>query len=322
MKKIFLLLFVFTLLLLASSVTQAVPLLGPAIDYNVFVFDSIDVDHSDSHGRIAAGGDIHMDNYSVGGGASLSDYSIVSGGNVYYGPGTISNGGIYAGGNLELTNYTVNGDVTANGTISYFNGGTVTGVATPGAGVASPIDFAAAESYLSGVSSTLAGMVVNGITDVQYNTNLHFWGDEAVNIFSLNYDEFKNVTNITFHTGDNVAIINISGIDYFPHLGINGAAGNDEHILWNFHEATYLDLNGTIRGSILAPNALVDFDNGNLWGTIVAQSLTGTEEYHYPSFEHDFEPDMQPVPEPSTLLLYGSGLIGLLYVKRTKTFNI
>ena len=125
---------VFTLLLLASPVSQAVPLLGPATDYNVFVFNSIDVDHSNTHGRIAAGGDIYMDNYSVGGGASPSDYSIVSGGNVYYGPGTISNGGIYAEGNLELSNYTVNGDVTANGTISYFNGGTVTGTATPGQG--------------------------------------------------------------------------------------------------------------------------------------------------------------------------------------------
>ena len=321
MKKTILLLSVFTLLLLASSVTQAVPLLGPATDYNVFVFDSIDVDHSDSHGRVAAGGDIHMDNYSVGGGAYSSDYNVVSGGNVYYGPGTISNGGVYAGGNLELTNYTVNGDVTAKGTISYFNGGTVTGTATPGASVSGPVDFVAAKSHLIGASSQLAGMKVNGITDVQYNTNLHFTGTEAVNIFSLTYDDFKYVTNITFHIGDNVAIINISGIDYFPKLGINGVAGNDEHILWNFHEATALDLNGTIRGSILAPNAAVDFNDGNLWGTIVADSLTGTEEFHYPPFDHDFEPDVTPVPEPGTLLLYGSGILGLLYVRRTKTFN-
>jgi hypothetical protein len=51
---------------------------------------------------------------------------MVSGGNVYFGPGTVFNGGVFAGGDIQLKNYGVTGDVTANGTINK-NGGTITG---------------------------------------------------------------------------------------------------------------------------------------------------------------------------------------------------
>ena len=134
---------VFTLLLLASPVSQAVPLLGPATDYNVFVFNSIDVDHSNTHGRIAAGGDIYMDNYSVGGGASQSDYSVVAGGSVKFSDGTISNGGILAGGNIDLHGQSINGNVTSNAlvTITPPTDGTITGITTSYAGATIPVDF-------------------------------------------------------------------------------------------------------------------------------------------------------------------------------------
>lgn len=55
-------------------------MIGPASDYNVFVFHDMNVWTSHSQGRVAAGGNISMSGgYSVGLLASPADYSMVSG---------------------------------------------------------------------------------------------------------------------------------------------------------------------------------------------------------------------------------------------------
>lgn len=141
-------------------------MIGPASDYNVFVFHDMNVWTSHSQGRVAAGGNISMSGgYSVGLLASPADYSMVSGRNVYFGPGTVFNGGVFAGGNIQLKNYGVRGDVTANGTINK-NGSTITGKISQNAADVSPIDFASAYSYLSSTSLSLAAMAPTGITYV------------------------------------------------------------------------------------------------------------------------------------------------------------
>ena len=145
------------------SISQAT-LLGPADDYSIFVFGDVNVT-SDSQGRVAAGGNIYMSNYSVGLLASPAEYSIIGGGNVSFGPGTIYNGGMFANGNIQLSNFGVMGDVTANGTISR-SGGTITGTATPNSATAIPINFAGERSYLNLTSSSLAKMTPTGTTTV------------------------------------------------------------------------------------------------------------------------------------------------------------
>ncbi len=85
-------------------------MIEPASDYNVFVFHDMNVWTSDSQGRVAAGGNISMSGgYSIGLLASPADYSMISGGNVYFGPGTVFNGGVFVGGNIQLQNYGVVG---------------------------------------------------------------------------------------------------------------------------------------------------------------------------------------------------------------------
>lgn len=324
MRKIFL--SVLTVLIFATSIAYADPLLGPAQDYNMFLFGDVNVYTSDSHGRIAAGGNVSLTNYNVGG-SPASDYSVIAGGDFSYLYGTVWNGGVFAGGNVSVDHYTINGDLTANGgitylkdgvVVSYIESGTVTGTRTPYAGADIPIDFGQAYIDLRSTSTALAGMTATAIAEVQYETNLHFWGSGAdVDIFNLNLTQevFDKITNFTFHDiGDNVAIINVSGFDEFNrNLGMNGLGdpwvdGKDENILWNFFEADTLDLRGTVRGSILAPDADVTFNNGNLWGNLVANSMTGDEEFHAPPFN----PDVVIIPEPvsSILFLVGAATLG------------
>ncbi len=78
MRKSLLFLSVVAGILITCSVSQAT-LQGPASDYNVFLFDDMNVWRSDSQGRVAAGGDITMSNYAVGLLASPAKYSMISG---------------------------------------------------------------------------------------------------------------------------------------------------------------------------------------------------------------------------------------------------
>jgi len=164
-------------------------------------------------------------------------------------------------------------------------------------------------------------MMVNGTTQVDYVTNIMFTGTEDVNIFSLAGSDLNNANVINFNMGiDDVAVINVSGVtgDHFTSLGIIGTY-QQSNILWNFYEATDLTLNTTVQGSILAPYADVAFNNANLWGTLVADSMTGTGEFHYPPFN----PDVPVVPEPvsSILFIVGGATLGFRSFRKKSTHN-
>jgi len=306
MKKTILLVTVCAILFFTVSISHA-GLLGQASDYSAFIYGDLNVWSSDMEGRAAAGGNIDMTNYSVGGSADPADFSIVGGGNVTYHHGTIQNGGIFAGGNVELGNHTVNGGVTTNGSVTYTpGGGTVTGSVNQNAGVSNPIDFTAQFDYLKWLSGSLSSTVANGTTSVLYyaQTQITFTGSDDVNVFSLAGADLNNASNINFNVGDNIAIINVSGTaDDFTSLGIAGTAGIQSNILWNFYEATNVTLNTSVKGSILAPNAHVDFNSAHIDGTIIADSLTGTGEFH----KYDFDHNVPVAPEPISYVLFLTG---------------
>ncbi len=297
-------------------------LLGPANDYNAFVFGDMTVWNSDSQGRIAVGGNVDVQFYGVGSLAAPDTYSIVSGGNVDYVSGSVQNGGIFAGGDVVLDHHTVNGDVTANGTISYGSGGgTVTGTATPAAGATSPIDFISAYNTLSSTSNALKNMTANGTT---YDPSWHaikFTGTESVNIFDLDGSSLDNAVSMTFDVAaDSISIVNVSGtVNDFSGFGINlGGNGKVENILYNFYESTDLTIgNISIQGSILAANAAIDFNSANIDGTLIAGSITGKGQFH----QHLFNPNVPIVPEPVSTILFitGGATLGFMRFRKKRS---
>ena len=113
-------------------------------------------------------------------------------------------------------------------------------------------------------------------------------------------------------------ILNISGTsDKMMSMAFNlGDSANN--VLLNFYDATRLDLVKIgISGSILAPHADVYANNGHLDGTIIAESWNGGMQINNCLFNDDFPP--APVPEPSTLLLFGAGLAGFALWRRKRS---
>jgi len=54
-----------------------------------------------------------------------------------------------------------------------------------------------------------------------------------------------------------------------------------EKVLFNFYQATSLNIYAvSVSGSILAPQAAVQFDDGNIDGSIASASFNGTGEIH------------------------------------------
>ena len=103
-------------------------------------------------------------------------------------------------------------------------------------------------------------------------------------------------------------------------IGQSGSLANDANaskVLWNFYEATTVNLQREWYGSILALNATVN-TNSNLTGTLAAKSYVGNAEIHDGYWS--YTPPVTQVPEPSTLLLtlLGFGFIALVRIRHQR----
>ncbi|WP_339376021.1 choice-of-anchor A family protein [Calothrix sp. NIES-2098] len=275
--------------------------LGVASNYNVFALGNVSQQYTDIEGKLAAGGNVNF----VGGiGNKLANNSgnvVVAGQNL-----TLSNGQVYHG------NAVYGGTANVASNVGFPNGSLSKG---------NPIDFNAAGAELRSLSQYLAGLTPTGNTTVQSWGGINLNGSStAFNVFNLsgadvsktNYFEIKGDTNST-------VVVNISGTNVsLQNFGFNIIGTNKQKVIYNFYEATNLTASGiSIEGSILAPLANFNFNNGQVNGNVVVASLTGNGESHNYLFNGNL-PDVpktshsQPteVPEPTPLI--GLGLIATL----------
>ncbi|MEH2072707.1 MAG: choice-of-anchor A family protein [Nostoc sp.] len=295
-----------TLALGFSAKANAVEL-GAASDYNVFVLGDISQKYTDIEGKLAAGGNVNF----VGGlGSRLSNNSgnvVVAGQNL-----TLSNGQVYHGNAVYGATANVSSNVGfPQGTLSKAN----------------PIDFKAAGEELRSLSQYFATLTPTGKTTVQPWGAINLSGSgTALNVFNLagsdvsktNYFEIKGDPNSTI-------LVNISGKDVsLQNFGFNILGTDKQKVIYNFYEATNLTASGIgIQGSILAPLANFNFNNGQVNGNVVVASLTGNGESHNYLFNGDLPslptkyytkpnpPTHTQVPEPANVP--GLGLIAVVF---------
>jgi choice-of-anchor A domain-containing protein len=232
---------------------------GTAHDFNVFVFEAVGQSGTDVEGRLAAGSSAQLSNYSVGFALpAISGDVLVVGGDLIFNGGTVHHGDIAVGGTAQLSSVNI-----ADGTLRQD----------------SPIDFAAEQTRLSALSAHLAALPANGTTDIPPWKAIQFTGgDPELNVFEVPGSELAAASQlaISVPAGSSV-LVNVDGSTASMQFFGFALTGVDaSRVVYHFPAATSLVMQGIgVEGSILAPLADVQFNNGQINGTLVARSLQG-----------------------------------------------
>ncbi|MFE4108700.1 choice-of-anchor A family protein [Almyronema epifaneia] len=257
---------------------------GIANDYNVFVFGDMN-QSSDSEGRVAVGGNATFSNFGIGDrldNSQGSDTRLVVGGNLTYNGGQVFGGGAIVGGQI---NTGVNFNCTPNCNVTTGN----------------LIDFDAAKTYLTGFSEHVGGLAVTGSTEYKWGGIWLQGSNSDVNVFTINGSEFngKSYLNLNGVGNDSTVVLNILGDTVnIANFGMNLGNLDPSKVLFNFIEATQIQTTGfSFAGSVLATKANVTFNNGNVEGRFIANSVSGSGEFHNFNFEGYVPEYVPPAPE-------------------------
>ena len=261
----------------ASSITVRVT--GPlkiVQDFNVFILGNSTHRYTDVEGRLAVGGNASFSGYSVGnrmGNSGGTRDDVIVGGTLSYSNGTVANGNVVSGGPATLSSLNI-----PNGSYRQDN----------------VVDFATQEAYLQGLSRYWADLAPNGSTNVQYygsTAQITLTGtDPQLNIFTLSGSDVAAAHAFIINApGGSTVLVNISGTnDRMQYFGFSLNGPNRRHVLYNFYEANNLRLGGiSVEGTVLAPFAAIAFPHGNINGTLIGASLSGSGEAHHHPFAGD-----------------------------------
>jgi choice-of-anchor A domain-containing protein len=311
--------------------------LGPAGDFNDFVYQNNTQFNTDAEGRVAVGGNANfLPGYTVASSMGNNTDNLIVRGDLTNQWNTL-HGGALVGGNLNWQGPTIFGRVNVNGNANFGNsGGSVSGpinvVGTytapnyyspkvlPSTVTAMPFDFDAVQNYLLSMSSALSAITPNGTTSIVSN-QVHLQTTNPAStlvVFNVTGAQMAAAAGaglfIDAPAGATV-VVNVSGAtDSMTSMGISLTGGVDkQHVLYNYYQASSLTINSIgVLGTILAPNASVNFAGGNIDGTMIAKNLSGSGESHWYPFQGSLPP-LTPIPEPSTIALAGLGTLGLAF---------
>ncbi len=233
--------------------------------FNVFAFGDI-AGLVDVQGPVAGGGNVTASSFNLNW-AGASSVAVVAGGNLTLKTGGTVHGAIYHGGSESISQ-----SVTYNASTDHPN---------------NPIDFANARTQLRGMSQAI-GKLSGTAPTIAYG-NITLKGiDPTVNVFYLPSSAFVNAYSITINVpSSSTVIINVSGSSVsIQNMGITnyGEAG----LLWNLYEATsFYATSVGLQGSVLAPFANASL-GGNIVGTLIAETVNSTNEFHLAPFQHNW----------------------------------
>ncbi|MEB3177963.1 MAG: choice-of-anchor A family protein [Nostocaceae cyanobacterium] len=281
-----------TLTLGLATATQAqAATLGPAADFNLFVLGDLTQSDTSVQGRVAVGGNATLSNYSAGNALTSSP----------------NNGGtLVVGNNLSFLNGSVNGNVVYGGSADVTN-------ANFNQSQGRPIDFNAAGAELRQISTSLSRLNVNGTTTINFGGISLRGTNSGLNVFNVLASDLAQANSFSIDApADSTAIVNISGSNSnFSNMGFNLTGINRQQVLYNFFDATNLTASAIgIQGSLLAPNAAMEFNNGRISGNLIVGSLQGSGAIELPLFRGIVPNQLPPIP-PSTSVPEPNSAAGL-----------
>jgi choice-of-anchor A domain-containing protein len=347
-----------TLLLLAPGLSAMPISLGDAAQFNAIVLGEMRGESSDVEGRLAVGGNLDMQDFSIGlllKNSSGSRNDLIVGGNA-----------MIRNTRIEHGNAVVAGTADINETVGFYSGHdtkTTNGTLSKG----SALDFGALSADLLERSSVWGQLESTGETQENRNDakelyDLRFIGNNDLNIFNVNADVLSSPDKrITFDIpATSLALVNVFGtvVDLFNTGFFHTASSNDiqlrdnDHnsgirhdgsltngILFNFVNAESLNIHSIgIKGSILAPLASTTFYNGHVDGNFIVKDLnkiiqeiqkTPQQTGQINNYLFRGQPIPVAVDEPPIVLLLliaiaslsGSALIRRMAIKGSASIN-
>lgn len=245
------------------------PQLGIATDYNQFILGNSNQMHTSIGGRVAVKNDVNFTDLTIG--SQLNNSSgkrddLTIGGKINFINGYMDNGNITYGALSDITNV-----IMPNGTSKQDNS----------------INFDYAELSLLQISKNISRFPVNGIIKRDSNVIIFKGSDEKLNVFDATNNDFINANKIDLLVpvnstvlininNDNVNLNNLSFI-------LNGQ--RPENIVFNLFNASKAQADGSeLQGTLLAPKATMQFNNGAINGSLIVKNLNGNVE----SNDHNF----------------------------------
>lgn len=347
----------FALVTASISPAAATTLTGPDLlnDYNLIVFGDA-TSTSEVDGKAFIGGNLtggNYDTHTVSAGVGIPALTV---GKNLSGNVNVNGAGVAIGGNLNTANYNGNGGGNAyiggswtgsanfnlNGTGNVYLGGTKTGSGNVNGGtlfqnqnsssftanVPTAATVTSIQNILTNYSSFLAGLSANsniniGGNTATFNANPNTQGIAVFDITNAQ-DFFTEIGQITFNlNGAKEVIIDVSGAGAGTlDIAANFLGGQAQTLatdtIWNFTDATSIDIHDQFGGDFLATYADVTL-SGNLEGTLVAKSLTQNAEIHYDGADDNLLTSATPLPATLPLFAGGLGLMGLLAQRKKKS---
>ncbi len=323
----------------AGAVPAAAALVGQSMatgiaalqEWNVVSFNNFtSSNHVD--GRVLVGGNFTSNNMNIlGNNTPASSYgtaALTVAGNANLSGANINlNGGVDVGGNVS-GNFNMNGTPrvveyggTNNGAFANNTTFTDMGQSFTDALVSQKNDIKASLTSLSANLAALAdtgGVTVGGDSNNQSIT-VAGSGLKVLNWSEAMFEGSQNQQLLVTLASDATLVINVAGTDIDFNRNFNTFA-NDERVLFNFYQATTVDIGRQFSGSILGVFADITGGNsGNIDGSVVGNNVVqnANGEIHNNYFQGDLSSvgGSNPVsvaPEPGTwaLLILGFGLVG------------
>ncbi len=314
----------FAALAIAAAVHVGPAAAGALGEFNVLTFGDFTAPSSDVEGRLYAGGNVSLSNYSVGAtlsGGLVGGDTLVVGGDLTFVSGSVNNGNAVVGGSAAGVDSSVRWGLINSGYTLTENVGA--------AGL--PVDFTAEQVRLQTTSAALALLSATGVSEAKWSqVFLTGSGNATREVFNISAADLAGSTNLAIsgvQAGAEI-IVNVSGSSASWSGGLDSFfEQNRTNVIFNFFEAETLSLGSIgVQGSILAVNADISASWGVVWGQVVAESWNGPMQANNVSYGGTvpgFTPNpTTEVPAPAAAGMMIVGLFAFAGLRRRRAVKV